>query len=125
MARQAFLYHICPIDYWAGALRFDEAVRYMDIDSMDQAMANIVNAFDLAQIDMRAANIGWEGDICMAGPYVFFVPAENEMSIGFVWKHGSNGGTFVWSPVELPHLKEIASIGWASISGNCITREEI
>lgn len=61
--------------------------------------------FEDAKEDAR--EVGWEGDMVL-GPVVFTLPDphSNSFAIGFAWKQSNNGTTFIFSPFELPWLKD-------------------
>lgn len=52
----------------------------------------------------EAAQAGWEGDF-RHDPYVFWLPGDGELVLGFVFKQDNGGTTFVMSPVPLPWLQ--------------------
>lgn len=46
------------------------------------------------QAEILAATVGWEGDYS-GKPRVFIIPGDVYFSLGFVWKHDSNGTCFI------------------------------
>lgn len=109
-----FTYQVAPIDWGWEQLRTveDTARALADVDVRERLSGEAIYIADpsldtfLARWDAAkdsARRSGWEGDF-RQGPYVFWVPTEDGMQFGFVFKQDNNGTTFVVSPVELPHL---------------------
>jgi hypothetical protein len=61
---------------------------------------------DFERAQKLARQKGWGGDF-RGDPHVFMVPVELEFTYAFAWKQDNNGTTFIVSPVELPHLKQL------------------
>lgn len=72
--------------------------------TMSPELSKFLECWAAAQREAKTA--GWEGDF-RNPPAVFWIPADNDFEYGFVIKQDNGGGTFVMSPVELPHLKRL------------------
>lgn len=106
-----YIYHLSPIDFgWENLPEFEDVL--CNVSKLQQQGSGNGTYIDTAQfvVDYNrakelAARNGWEGDY-RETPRVFFLPADNEFTYGFVWKHDNNGDTFVVSPVGMPWLDD-------------------
>ncbi|MEF2071648.1 hypothetical protein [Consotaella aegiceratis] len=112
-----FVYSTAPIDFgWAllptvteiaselakieAAEKIDGYGGGKDVGTATEFLADFDRARELAR------QHGWEGDYRPdAKPHVFWLPHENEMAYGFIWKQQHSGQTFVISPCPLPWLE--------------------
>ncbi len=110
-----WIYSTPPIDWWDGTHSLEDFVAHMARQASDPAvveagvhlMTRLVElGRDLADAMSGFKAAGWEGDV-REGPFVFSVPAESDMQWGLVLKQDNNGGTFVASPVPMPHLHSL------------------
>lgn len=111
-----FVYEIAPIDFgWdmqstvhatATAIATREVgERLSSSTSGGVSLDHFFAAWESAQDAAREE--GWEGDF-RGDPTVFWIPSDTEFDVGFVIKQDNNGTTYVVSPVELPHLDDLA-----------------
>jgi hypothetical protein len=70
-----------------------------------QKICEILNSLEKAMYAARKEY--WEGDI-KQGPFILPIPDSyhSEMVLGFIWKQGENGSTFICSPIPLPWLEK-------------------
>jgi hypothetical protein len=110
-----FTYQISPIDIGWEHLRSVEetALEIADTDVRERIrdeqfnfayppLDSFLSRWDAAKHAAKGA--GWEGDF-IQGPCVFWMPTNDGMDFGFVFKQQNNGTTFVMAPVEMPHLE--------------------
>lgn len=97
-----FIYHIPPIDFWAGWL--DEATFRKHLELTDEE--GDLDRFKEAAFGAARSELRWEGDI-REGPFFAGLPttAEYWSSFMMAWKQDNNGSTFVASPKDLPWLR--------------------
>lgn len=105
-------YHVAPIDLgWNDLLTVDAYVKqYVDAGYPNSDVKEVRQYFTtlMARIEKVATeSLLWEGDFREV-PHIFHLPTEIEFSVGIVFKQDNNGSTFLFSPVELPWIKEEA-----------------
>jgi hypothetical protein len=109
MKQLLYCYHIPPIDFWVGALAPAEflaaAARSVEHEWVVGEISELCAQIAILEHTARDAfaRIGWEGDIT-SGPYLFAIPSDCSMLIGYALKQSNNGSCFVAAPCELPHL---------------------
>lgn len=105
-----FIYQIAPIDLWWGVHTLKslkkqlkklhgpkDITRHIIMNDLEVFMENCKEEVK------KAVGSYWDGDV-REGPFVFSIPYDVEMKLGFAWKQDNNGTTYVCSPVELTHL---------------------
>ena len=107
-----FVYSIMPIDFgWEHCPTISEfagQIAKLAVDNLPYGSEDDFNNFvkDFTTAKQLALEEGWEGDF-RGEAHVFQIPVEGSFTYGFAWKQDNNGSTFVISPVELPHLKQL------------------
>lgn len=107
-----FAYDVVPVDFnWGYLKTVRETVREIAINDAEAR----VHGGDVPPPDMEefledwesakeaATAAGWVGD-ASNDPAVFWIPVEGSFTYGFVIRQDDEDGSFVISPVELPHL---------------------
>ena len=89
-------YSVGPIDfYWEMLPTIEEVLAKLPLEDhcdWDMSKYDFLNKYELAKDAAR--EVFWEGDM-QEEARVLFVPADGEFEIGFVWKQGNNGTTFL------------------------------
>jgi hypothetical protein len=109
------VYDIVPIDFgWEFLRTVPETAALIGESEATARLAGYSGYIDLAgflrdvkRAEDLAEKRGWEGDFVHGGPRVFWLPVENEIIYGFVWKQSNNGTTFVVSPKPIPWCDEL------------------
>ena len=97
-----------PIDFWPASPRGligepKEPPFYPNF--MALGAGDLLRRFHALTEEAKKRFKSWEGDMGIPSPFWIPTPEDNGgFSVGFVWKQGNNGTTFIVSPVELPHL---------------------
>ena len=101
----------CPIDWWQGWTHQKDYLKALasDDEVIDGSHTDGIVAYGeaLGEAKRLALNAGWEGDM-RDGPYVSALPdldCTGLCPILIAWKQDNNGTTFIFSPFELPWLK--------------------
>jgi len=109
----SYIYRVAPIDYGWHLLKTVQETLAEIVDSPQDVPFGPDEGLDPSRVSeflqkweqakSAAFEIGWEGDF-LQGPNVFWVPTEDGLECGFVFKQSNNGTTYIVSPVELPWL---------------------
>ena len=87
-----------------GAKDAESRARRETTSDCSYDLPKFLTAWEFAK--QKAGDHGWEGDFRI-DPVVFWVPDDTQFSYGFVFKQDNNGTTYIVSPVDMPHLKDL------------------
>ncbi len=96
-----FKYVVNPIDYYNGCMTLGEFLTRSDSENINEILCEL----SCGMAEMK--KLGWEGDI-RGDIYVFAIPDDVSMAMGFVWKQDNNGTTFILSKKELPWFERLS-----------------
>lgn len=107
-----FVYAITPIDfgweYCPTVSEFAGQIARLEFGKSGFGEKGNFNRFvkDFEEAKELAKKRGWEGHF-RAEARVFQIPVEGSFEYGFAWKQDNNGDTFIISPIELSHLRDL------------------
>lgn len=106
---EGYVYEMGPnTDRWVGWMTPETAAAAGHDDPFAEDWSSDVNEHVEHAKEQFRARSSWEGDV-REGPYVSgLMPKEpgNEFQLAVALKQDNNGWIFVWSPYELPWLRD-------------------
>lgn len=112
-------YEVAPIDIgWTRLKTVRATAQELGCENVDAILNGDAFGYETPDLATFAAawrsaqeaarQVGWQGDF-RHDPVVFWVPGDTDFDFGFVLKQDNNGTTYVISPVEMPHLQDLAT----------------